>query len=69
MKTIKLIGKGLRRKKKINEDDLLSEFKEDDKANSNNISNEKVLNKTIRDVISRNKKLNKPINTHVLINK
>lgn len=67
MRTKKLKGKGIN--KQI-ASDLIDKFEEDSVADSNNITNEKQLNATIKKVIARNKKMSlKPINTHQLISK
>lgn len=61
-------AQGLKKKKMINK--LIDNFEEDNVADSNNITNEKQLNKTIKRVIAHNKKMTlKPINTKKLISK
>lgn len=56
----------LKKKKTINK--LIDNFEEDNMANSNNITNEKQLNKTIKRVIAHNKKMTlKPIDTRRLL--
>lgn len=59
-------AQGLKKKKTINK--LIDNFEEDNVADSNNITNEKQLNKTIKRVIAHNKKMTlKPIDTRRLI--
>lgn len=59
-------AQGLKKKKTINK--LIDNFEEDNVANSNNITNEKQLNKTIKRVIAHNKKMTlKPIDTRRLL--
>ena len=59
-------AQGLKKKKTINK--LIDNFVEDNVADSNNITNEKQLNKTIKRVIAHNKKMTlKPIDTRRLI--
>jgi hypothetical protein len=61
-------AQGLKKKKTINK--LIDNFEEDNVANSNNITNEKQLNKTIKKVIAHNKKMTlKPIDTRKIISK
>lgn len=61
-------AQGLKKKKTINK--LIDNFEEDNVADSNNITNEKQLNKTIKKVIAHNKKMTlKPIDTRKLISK
>lgn len=56
----------LKKKKTINK--LIDNFEEDNVADSNNITNEKQLNKTIKRVIAHNKKMTlKPIDTRKLL--
>ena len=59
-------AQGLKKKKMINK--LIDDFQEDNVADSNNITNEKQLNKTIKKVIAHNKKMTlKPIDTRRLL--
>jgi hypothetical protein len=59
-------AQGLKKKKTINK--LIDNFEEDNVADSNNIKNEKQLNKTIKKVIAHNKKMTlKPIDTRRLL--
>jgi hypothetical protein len=59
-------AQGLKKKKTINK--LIDNFEEDNMADSNNITNEKQLNKTIKKVIAHNKKMTlKPIDTRRLL--
>ncbi|HRF70073.1 MAG TPA: hypothetical protein PKV66_01440 [Candidatus Pelethenecus sp.] len=59
-------AQGLKKKKMINK--LIDNFEEDNVADSNNITNEKQLNKTIKRVIAHNKKMTlKPIDTRKLL--
>lgn len=59
-------AQGLKKKKTINK--LIDNFEEDNVADSNNITNEKQLNKTIKRVIAHNKKMTlKPIDTRKLL--
>jgi hypothetical protein len=59
-------AQGLKKKKTINK--LIDNFEEDNVADSNNITNEKQLNKTIKKVIAHNKKMTlKPIDTRRLL--
>jgi len=59
-------AQGLKKKKTINK--LIDNFEEDSIADSNNITNEKQLSKTIKRVIAHNKKMTlKPIDTRRLL--